>query len=365
MTPGASSTQTSVPPRPARRLAALGVGLAVTAVGACAQPTDSGSRPSDPAETRFGVRAEALAQAWRQAGGAATWTTAFIPLQGLTVPSQGLRFDPETRQAFEAGWYRLGAVLPAPTPGSGKINYLDGAQQQVALVPAAAAFGQLDAGEPAGCLVPQLGLPGAGVASPQPSAANPTKPCAAALTVAAVRLGTVPLATSRGLADVPAWLFTIKELGGDVARVAVAPTAITAVPPLPTDEPDAADPAVAPPAATPGTSPPAATPTAASPVATPSGGQQSVVLPVDRLASVNGRAVAYEVAGSACDKNVRPVWHESGDVVVLGALADRDSGVCTKQLVLHKVSAELDGPATGRTLLDGGGGRLLVLTTTP
>ncbi len=57
----------------------------------------------------------------------------------------------------------------------------------------------------------------------------PTKGCRP-LRVAGAELGEVPLKTSRGTIQVPAWLFTVEGVEQKYVHVAVAPSAVTARP---------------------------------------------------------------------------------------------------------------------------------------
>src|SRR5262249_60403015 len=65
----------------------------------------------------------------------------------------------------------------------------------------------------------------------EPGQPDPSGKACAVLPVTDVRLGEVPMQTTRGPATVPAWLFTVPGLPAPIARVAVSPEAITESPP--------------------------------------------------------------------------------------------------------------------------------------
>jgi hypothetical protein len=155
---------------------------------------------------------------------------------------------------------------------------------------------------------------------------GPLKSCVS-LRVTSVKLGTVDLLTSRGTAEVPAWLFTVAELKGPIARVAVAQSAITAVPEISTGE-----------------LPP----------------MEGLVGAYD-IAGIDGTRLDYRLGVGACDENIKPVWSEVDDVVVVAGTATRDDGACTDQLIIHPVRAQLQDALGTRPVLDGASGRVLTL----
>jgi len=103
----------------------------------------------------------------------------------------------------------------------------------------------------------------------------------------------VQVQTGRGLAAVPAWLFTVSELPRPVARVAVAPEAI-------------------------GSSPAPTLPPANSRL-------DSVMASPFRLDEVEGNTVRFWFIPEYAP-TVGPVAYETADVVVLGVQAERPYG---------------------------------------
>lgn len=355
-----------------RRTALLGLSLllSVTAVAGCADTPGKSTAgqdtsPSGNPDGTFDTRAEQVARAWRTAGNTDLWRSGFVPLQDLTVPPDGAPFNDATKQAFTAGWYRLETAMPRERGGAtGTIHYPDGSTSSVPLVTRADAYGALDQGDPPACpgatippvrnapaagrdaretgtgggtaanpgaALPATGrpvLPGNGADLPITGGAAP-KSCAA-LTVTGVTLGTVDLLTSRGRAQVPAWLFKVRELGGTVARVAVAPSAVSKAPEVRTGK-----------------------------LPTVTG-----LVGAHNLVSVDGAKLSYRLALSACDKDVRALFYEADDVVVVGGTAVRSSKVCTEQLVLRPVQVVLDATPGTRPVLDAVSGRVLTVQPT-
>ncbi len=199
------------------------------------------------------------------------------------------------------------------------------------LVSAAEAYAQLDQGDPPPCAGrPKKPGPTGGPGRPKGGptiepgpdgwVTSPADPGACIpLTVTAVRLGTAPMRTSRGVADVPAWLFTVSELKTPVARLAVAPTAVTAVPE-------------------------GVAPTRPAP--------DGVVGTQDLAAPAEDARLTYRLGVGACDTGITPLVLERDDVVVVGGGVARSTGVCTNQLILHPVTVTLRAPLGVRPVLD-------------
>ncbi|MEU6443758.1 hypothetical protein [Streptomyces sp. NPDC047046] len=138
------------------------------------------------------------------------------------------------------------------------------------------------------------------------------------LTVSGARLGTMTVATTRGPATVPAWLFALDGYDTPLRRAAVTPS-----------------------------------PAPRSPIA------PTRTLPgerVDRLAGVgaDGRTVTVVVAHGVCDDGPRvAVLETRGSVVLSASVAKgRRPGLCTKQARLTPVRVRLKQPLGGRVLLD-------------
>ncbi|NEA42358.1 hypothetical protein G3I42_24420 [Streptomyces sp. SID11385] len=138
------------------------------------------------------------------------------------------------------------------------------------------------------------------------------------LTVTGVRLGTMTVATTRGPATVPAWLFALDGYATPLKRAAATPSPVPRSPIGPTR-----------------------------------------TLPgrhVDRLAGVgaDGRTVTVVATHGACDDGPRVAVLETRDSVVLsGSVVNgRYTGLCTMQAKLTPVRVRLERPLGERVLLD-------------
>ncbi|MER6595414.1 hypothetical protein ABT214_26895 [Micromonospora purpureochromogenes] len=299
-----------------RLLALLGLPLVVTAAG-CAPAGSDPAGPSAGPDRRweaFHQRAAEVAEGWRPAP---AWRSGYVPLQDPTVLVGDPGFTADTETAFRAGWYRDQIELPAARPADGTIRFPDGTMS-APLLSAAEAYRQLDQGDPPPC-EGRPKAPGPTIEpGPDGSVSSPVATACVPLTVTAVRLGTASVRTSRGVADVPAWLFTVEGLAAPVARVAVAPQSVTPVP----------------------------EPTAPAPPA-----------PVDVVGAqhterVDGTRLTYVLGVGACDTGITPLVQEREDLVVVGGGVVRASGVCTDQLKLEPVTVTLSAPLGGRPVLD-------------
>jgi hypothetical protein len=306
------------------RTTSAAVAVLLAMVSGCAQQggTDPGSPdPSDAfAETAVGV-----AEAWRAAPASAAWRTGYVPLQSPTVLPRHAGFADSTKQAFLAGWYRNEIPLSMTKPATGAIRFPDGTLS-VPLVSAAEAYAQLDQGDPPACPdQPARPSPAPTPTGPDTATSTTVGSCVS-LKVIAANLGTVTVRTSRGEAQVPAWLFTIDELSGPVARVAVAESAVAPVPSAVIPEP--------------GASPP------------------GLVLAQD-IVEVDGARLTYRLGVGACDTQITPLVAEYRDVVVVAGRVVRSPGICTEQLLLTPVTVRLDAPLAARPVLSTAGAPLL------
>ncbi|HEU5109759.1 MAG TPA: hypothetical protein VFT95_14550, partial [Micromonosporaceae bacterium] len=227
---------------------------AETGTGTGPAGDDAGAPATAPEgrQAAFTARAERLAEQWKAGEAAESWRTGFVPLEPLTVRPEGVTFNDATKQAFMAGWYRLDVGMPRERGGkTGTIRYADGTTDTVPVVSLGEAYGEIDQGDPPPCpgfsVPPPADAPAVqdNTVPDQPvSDAAAGKPCTA-LTITSAQLGVAKVRTSRGEAEVPAWLFTVRALGGQVARVAVAPSAVAAPPELKAGELPAAPDVVA------------------------------------------------------------------------------------------------------------------------
>nr|MDT0659183.1 hypothetical protein [Micromonospora sp. DSM 115978] len=310
--------------------ALLGVPVIVVlaACGQAGSPSDGSPAPPDQRWESFHQRAAEVAEAWQATADRDAWQTGFVPLQDLTTIGPDAQFTDDTKQAFAAGWYREQTPPPVDQPPDGTIRFPDGTLD-VPLLSAAEAYQEIDHGDPPPCPGRPAAPPPAPTDGPDSSVSADASHACLPLTVTAIELGTTTIRTSRGDATVPAWLFTIEELAGQVARVAVDPAAISAVPEAP------------------------------SPAATPA---PELVAAQDIIA-VDGAELTYRLGVGACDENITPLVEERDDLVLVGGGVTRGSGVCTDQLLIEPVTVTLDEPLGDRPVLDALTGQVLILTT--
>lgn len=262
--------------------------VAVTAAAAagCGRAQTPGA-PGDQ-NSAFERRAAEVAPLWHGKTGG------FTPLQDLTIAPRDGFPDDKTKLAFGAGWFASRVPLEEKTE-KGTLEYPDGTKVEIDLLSAAAAFKAMDRGD-AGC------------------------PDCTTLEVTGAQLGKAPLRTSRGVATVPVWQFTVAGLSAPVGRVAVPPESIT---PLPTPSVPAM--------------------TSGQPLA----GAQDLV-------AVNGSEIEFRLGVGACDRDIKGLVWEDSEVVVIGgsyAPPPRDQA-CTMQLVLHPVKVTTGSPVGSRLIID-------------
>ncbi|MDG4793149.1 hypothetical protein [Micromonospora sp. WMMD1082] len=304
-----------------RRVALLGVPLMIMVAG-CAPVGTGPANPGSPADRQeaFDQRAREVADAWRPD---AAWTSGYVPLQEPTVLVGEPEFTEETKLAFHAGWYHQRADLPAGQPDEGTIRFPDGEQLPVPLITAVEAYRQLDQGDPPPCPArptePATPPPASPPGGPDdPVSSEPQLACVP-LTVTDVALGLAPMHTSRGVAQVPAWLFTVAEIDAVVARIAVAPRAVGAAP---------------------------------EPVAPAAPAPQDLVSAQD-IQAVDGATLTYRLGVGSCDTGITPLVQEQDHVVVVGGSVVRPTaGACDDMLNLAPVVVTLRAPLGARAVLD-------------
>ena len=293
-----------------RRLFGL---LTLLVLAGCAAPgAESPASPATP--SAFGDRAREVADAWRSSTAGSAWKTGFVPLEDLTVLMGDPAFTDSTKIAFGNGWFRSTIMFSTLVPPQGQVHFADGSTLSVPVVPAGNAYADIDKGDPRPCQA-------FGSSEPFPATTTSTRApnTCSSLTVTAARLGDVSLQTSRGTATVPAWIFTVPELKAEVARVAVAPSAIS---PLPSD---------------------ASVP--------PMPHDASLVGAMDLVSTV-GPSLTYDLGVGACDYDIKPVFAEFDDVVVVAGTRQTSPGACIDLLKYQPVTVTLAKPIGARVVLD-------------
>lgn len=269
--------------------------LTAALLTACANGPDG--KDTAGSATDFDVRADRVAAAWRGSAAAGTWKTGFIPAGELTIEPENGFPSGDAKAAFIDGLYTSEIKLPH-TPSKGAITFPDGGRLDVAVVSAEAAYQQVDRGDPA---------------------------CATCgLTVTAAKLGTTSLRTSRGVATVPAWIFTVREVPAPIARVAVDPGAVTPIP----------EPSIDP-------------------------YQTRGVVTAESLIKVSDKAIDYRLGVGSCDYDIRPLVKEYDDLIVIGGVVNTRDGICNAMLKLEPVTVTLAKPVGSRPIVEVGLGRPL------
>ncbi|MCX5323369.1 hypothetical protein [Streptomyces sp. NBC_00120] len=236
-------------------------------------------------------RARQVAEAWDGSTAAAAWRAGFYPTGEKVQPPRGGLHDPADRQAYEGQNIVLRGKLPETGPKDGAVTWARGESLTRPLMGAHASYKTL-AGTRVG------GKPH--------------------LTVTGAKLGEMSVATSRGPATVPAWLFTLDGYASPLKRAAAIPSKLPRPP-------------IGPARDIPG-------------------------YPLDRLVRIaaDGRSVTVVALHGACDDGAVVDVLETTRSVMLSASVKEanDDGNCTKQAKLQQVAVELERPLGDRVLLD-------------
>ena len=292
------------------------VAVAALAVAACgsqrAAPPAAG-RATAPAAGQKGpaafvARARQVTAQWDRSAAARIWRTGLVLMDAsdLTpVPSSAGFSSQQEKDAFGSGHFKLAGTLPAgPLPGL--VRWADGSTLRLPLLTARAAFAELAAQRPCG----------------GPDACGQ-------LTVTGAQPGAVTVRTSRGLASVPAWRFTVAGLGWKVSEVAVARNALAVLPGY-------------------GPIPPA--------------GQNTPGVNVLTAVSADGRTLTFSFIGSACDAAWGAYRFESNATVVVGSWEKPSAGntPCPAVGMPRTARVTLSRPLGTRVILDVASGLPLV-----
>ncbi|MFI6180899.1 MULTISPECIES: hypothetical protein [unclassified Nonomuraea] len=168
---------------------------------------DSGRRGT------FQGRAREVAARWQGSADDRAWRDGFVALEVLNPQGWARVGDIPAwvnRSAHNGVW-RLDVELPTDTPPSADVRWPDGKVSRVPLVSASRAYAEF--GRPAPFIEDEC----------------PAEGCRP-LRVVGVRLGRVPVETSRGTVRVPAWVFSVEGVEQKKVHVAVDPSAVTARP---------------------------------------------------------------------------------------------------------------------------------------
>ncbi|TKK84514.1 hypothetical protein FDA94_29695 [Herbidospora galbida] len=250
----------------------------------------------------FEGRAHNVAASWQGSAADRAWRTGFVPLEVLN-PQGWARVGRVPRWAARSAHnriWRLATTLPAQTPPPAAVRWPDGSVSHVPLVPAAAEFAAFSS---ASHLIEDPCPPGE------------CRP----LVITGVTLGEVPLETSRGVVQVPAWRFAVEGVDQPFVRVAVDPSAVT-------ERPRRAK------------------------------GDVREVHAFDLVAG-KPKALSVRYGFGACEDVTGVPVYETGQVVVVGVESTpTGDGACPAILKLGTAEVTLARPLGDRVVLDAGSG---------
>ncbi|MFE4960347.1 hypothetical protein ACFRCW_42015 [Streptomyces sp. NPDC056653] len=273
--------------------------LAVAALFAACLGAVSGCGSEKEADSRADVttdRARQVAAAWDGSTAAAAWRAGYYPMgETVQLPRGGLRSQAD-KQAYEDQSLVLRGKLPVTWPKDGRVTWARSGSVTRSLVGADESY---------------KSLAGAGVNG---------KPH---LTVTGAKLGEMSVATSRGPATVPAWLFTLVGYASPLKQAAAVPSKLPRPPIRPARD-------------IPG-------------------------YPINRLVRIaaDGGSVTVVALHGVCDDGPEVDVLETRGSVVLSASVKyrKDGGDCTKQARTQQVTVKLERPVGDRVLLDAPTGR--------
>lgn len=266
--------------------------VALSAAGAGAVSGCGSEKEANPQTEPAAQRARQVASAWDGSPAAATWRAGYHPVeQAVQLPRGGLHNKTDKR-AYQTQNFVLRGDLPATGPKDGRVAWASGKSLTQPLMAADTAY---------------QALAQARIDGPH-------------LTVTGAKLGTMTLATTRGPAKIPAWLFTLQGYASPLKRAAVSPSSTPQSPIKPAhDLPD------------------------------------SQLAPLGRLVQLaeDGRSLTVIAYHGACDDGPAVKVLETGGSVVLSAsIKNPDESNCTAQKGEEPVTVELDSPLGDRVLLD-------------
>lgn len=280
----------------APRSVTLLAGVALSTMGLVASTGCGSQKAAEGGSDVLADRSRQVATAWDGSSAAASWRAGYYPMgEEVQLPRGGLHGHAD-QQAFEDQNFTRQGELPDTAPKEGQVTWTGGQSLARPLVGAKESYralaGQHDMGEPH-------------------------------LTVTGAKLGKMRVATSRGPATVPAWVFTLDGYASPLKRAAAVPSKFPRPP-------------IKPAHGVPG-------------------------YPLDRLLhiSADGRSVTVVAVHGVCDDGpMVDVLETSGSVVLSASVKDqKDEGNCTKQAQLQRVTVKMQRPVGDRVLLDARTGR--------
>ncbi|NRQ38502.1 hypothetical protein HII36_42750 [Nonomuraea sp. NN258] len=165
------------------------------------------------AKDTFESRAREVAARWAGSADDHAWRDGFVVLGALNPYGWAhVRSVPAwANLSAHHGVWRLATALPSTAPPDAEVRWPDGRVSRLPLISAARAYREFH--EPADPIEEEC----------------PAGGCRP-LRVTGARLGRVPVPTSRGTVQVPAWMFTVAGVEQKKVHVAVDPSAVSPLP---------------------------------------------------------------------------------------------------------------------------------------
>ena len=265
---------------------------------------NAAAAPKDPFQTRAAV----VAKAWEDSGILKAWTTGFVPLEELRIDPvvSGKGPNEDFGISYTNGCIRTRSPL-ADKAGHGIVRFADGTSLPVPLVGAQTAYSRL----------------------PKRSANCPMADKPSWLTITAARLSTVEIRTTRGQGIVPAWHYTVAGLTQPFISVAVAPSAISALPHLKLGEHQPGRDGLV---------------SAGGLAAKKANGSSAP----------KGDVLVFRIRFGACDKDPRGLVQETSELVIIGgSVTPNTSGLpCVAMQQRRQVEVRMKEPVGSRVIVD-------------
>ena len=285
-----------------RRALVLALTTALFAAGCGSGPAgDIGTpkpRDQDTSSPTAG-RARQVADAWDGSKSAEAWRRGYYPMGEAAPPPDGGFHSAADRRAHQLENYVLDGELPATAPKEGQAKWAGGGSLTRPLMDARQTYAALN---------------------------RFVESAAPHLTVTGAKLGEMTIATSRGPATVPAWLFTLEGYDRPLKRVALRPSKLPR-----------------------------------SPIGGIGAVPTTELTWLPRLVEVSGdgRTVTVLANHGSCDDGPRVKALEThGSVVLSATMAGMEQDLpCDAAMRFKKVTVELRQPLGDRVLLDAYTGR--------
>ncbi|MFG2126804.1 hypothetical protein ACGFNV_03225 [Streptomyces sp. NPDC048751] len=249
-------------------------------------------------DPKAAARARQVADAWDGSEAAEAWRKGYFPMgDAVQLPENAFRSKAD-KTAYATQNFVLRGSLPATPRKNGQVRWETGGSLTLPLMGARKAYESVARGRNDG---PHL-------------------------TVTGAKLGETTVATNRGPATVPAWLFTLEGYDTPLKRVALSPSKAPRSP--------------------------------IRPVAETHDLELWPLHGLVRVAGKGGRSVTVMAEHGACDDG--PAVHlleTAGSVVLSASIVGTDDGLCTAEAIGEEVTVTLKRPLGDRVLLDACTGR--------